>query len=466
MMNKKRNKVSVLVVDDDKSMCVYLETALSLLGYKVDSVKSGKEALERVRRTPEYSVIFLDIMMPEMDGLTTLKTIREFNNDLPIIMLSALGQTQTIVTAMKAGASDYVTKPFDDRELEIAIEKTLNNRSLLHEVQRLREELDDEKQVKFVTVSEKLLEMKRVLEKVADTDAPILIQGESGVGKEVLVNLIHSKSSRKAKPLIKVSCVAIPSDLLESELFGYEKGAFTGANVSRPGRFGLAHGGTIFLDEIGDMLPSLQAKLLQVLQDGVFTRLGSQEETRVNVRVLSATNRKLEAAIMEGSFREDLYHRINVINVIVPPLRERKEDIPVLCDHFLRKYSQMYNRKISSLSKGFMEACMNYDWPGNVRELENIVRKVVVLKEEQMVLEELALNSRKARGGTPLAQGPFHSSLHKVSLKDISQRAQQEIEKEMILDALKKNKWNKKIAAKKLGINYKTLLYKIKKFNI
>lgn len=460
---KEMKNAIILVVDDDKNMCTYLETAISLMNYKVESVGSGKDAIDCIRRGAEFSAIILDVMMPEMDGITTLQKIRELDSDIPIIILSALGQVQTIVTAMKAGASDFINKPFDDEELRIGIENVLENRRLVEEVRTLRRELEEERREHFVSVSEQMAEVKQLIEKVANTDIPVLIQGESGVGKEIVAKSIYSNSFRKDKPFIKVSCVALPGELLESELFGYEKGAFTGAHISRPGRFELAHEATIFLDEIGDMLPSLQAKLLQVLQDGVFTRLGAIEETHVNVRSLAATNRDLDAAISEGSFREDLYHRLSVINIKIPPLRKRKEDIPILLDHFLGKYNQKYHRSIHSLSEDFVNTCMAYEWPGNVRELENVVRRVVVLRDEGSALAEFASKARKLTGEHLDNRHFSNNTSDRLSLKQVSKRTVIEVEKEMILETLKQTRWNKKKAAEKLGINYKTLLYKLKK---
>jgi two-component system, NtrC family, response regulator AtoC len=463
---KTKDDSPILVVDDDKNMCLYLETALSLKGFKIDTARSGKEALDKIQNGPPLSVVILDIMMPEMDGITTLSKIREFDKDLPVIMLSALGQIQTVVKAMRAGASDYVNKPFEDEELEIAIENALKNRNLIEEVKDLRRELEAARKEDFVTVSEKMAEIKQLVQKIAPTDVPVLIQGESGVGKEVVAKFVHSNSLRKNKPLIKVSCTAIPSELLESELFGYEKGAFSGAHVPRPGRFGLADKGTIFLDEIGDLMPSLQVKLLQVLQDGVFTRLGAKEESRVDVRILSATNKNLEVAVKDGSFREDLYHRLSVIDVTIPPLRERREDIPILCTHFLKKYNRMYNRNVSSLSREFSKACMAYAWPGNVRELENMIKRVVVLSDEAPVLSYFGSGETKEPQKHSESEAVQASPSSETSLKQVSRSTAQEVEKEMIIETLIQTKWNKKKAAERLGINYKTLLYKIRKFEI
>jgi two-component system response regulator AtoC len=467
MENKgKESDTSVLVVDDDKNMGVYLETALSLMGYRVDSVRSGMGALERLGEDTHYSVVLLDIMMPEMDGLETLRRIREVDNDLPVIMLSALGQTQTIVKAMQDGASDYINKPFEDEELQIAIENVVKTKKLVEEVESLKRQLADERGEHFVSASEKMADIKRLIDKIADTDVPVLIQGESGVGKEIVARRVYSNSARRHKPLVKVSCVALPGELLESELFGYEKGAFTSASVSRPGRFGLAHEATIFLDEIGDLAPPLQAKLLQVLQDGVFTRLGAKEDTRVDVRVLAATNTDLEVAVERGTFREDLYHRLSVINITVPALRTRKEDIPTLCDHFLEKYNRHYNRTFDSLSREFIDGCINYEWPGNVRELENVIRKTVVLGDEKPVLSELQGKNQKETKGTAPDQDSVSSTSKVDSLKDLTRRKVQEVEKDMILTTLERTRWNKKKAAEHLGLSYKTLLKKIKKLEI
>jgi DNA-binding NtrC family response regulator len=461
MQKKERKSVSILVVDDDKSMCSYLETVLSLMGYRVESVNSGKDSLERIRKV-KFSMIILDIMMPEMDGITTLQKIREFDSELAIIMLSALDQTKTIVKAMKAGASDYINKPFEDEELKLAIEKVLEHRRLVEEVKNLKMELEEERRNHFVSVGKQMAEIKELINKISDMDVPVLIQGENGVGKEIVAQSIYSKSLRKDKPFIKVSCVALPGELLESELFGYEKGAFTGANVSRPGRFGLAHGGTIFLDEIGDLPPTLQMKFLQVLQDGTFTRLGASKETHVDVRILAATNRNLERAIREKSFREDLYHRLSVINIMIPPLRDRKEEIPVLCDYFLEKYNRKYNRKMHSLSNDFLEVCMDYAWPGNVRELENMIRRVVVFSDETTIMKEFALMAKKNRKGHSEDYTFPDPKASQGSLKH-TKRMIFHAEREVILETLKQMKWNKKKTAEKLGVSYKTLLYKLKK---
>ena len=450
---KPNRDTSILIVDDEESACTYLDTLLSLKGYRVASVKSGKEALNHIKSGEVCSVVILDVMMPEMDGLTTLQKIRELKSDLPVIMLSAMGQTKIVVEAMKYGASDYLTKGFEDEELEIAINNVLGRMELVEQIRDLKEQLKAERKEEFISVSEKMDDVKRTIDQIADTDITVLIQGESGVGKEIVARYIYSGSPRRDKALIKVSCASIPGELLESELFGYEKGAFTGAYVPKPGRFGLANRGTIFLDEIGEMTVPLQAKLLQVLQDGVFTRLGAKKETHVDTRVLVATNKNLEKAVREGSFRKDLYHRLNVVNIFVPPLRERRDDIPVLCDYFVEKYNRKYNRKTKAISGNLMKVFWNYDWPGNVRELENMVRRAVVLRDEGRILEELAHKCQERKELTTPAS----------NLKYLSKQKAHEVEKKMILKAMDETNWNRKKAAQLLGINYKTLLYKLKK---
>ena len=448
--------ISVLVVDDEKSMCTYLETFLSLKGYRVKSVMSGQEALDCLKRDTAYSVIILDIMMPEMDGFETLQKIRQQKKNIPIIMLSALGQAKMVVKAIKLGASDYVTKDFEADELEISINNVLEKRRLVEEVKDLREQLKKERRSEFISVSKEMEDIKRIIEQTADTNVTVLIQGESGVGKEIIARYVYSKSSRRDKPFIKVSCASLPGTLLESELFGYEKGAFTGAYINKPGRFGFANQGTIFLDEIGEMPISLQAKLLQVLQDGVFTRLGAKEETLVDARVIAATNVNIEKAIKGGTFREDLYHRLNVVNIRIPPLRERKEDIPILCEHFLDKYNLQYNRELRTFSKKLMGLFMDHQWHGNVRELENMIKRVIVLRDEEPIIAELEGTNKKFEKKLSDSSGP-------VSLKNLTKKKTLEVEREEILKALDQTNWNRKKAAEQLGINYKTLLYKLKK---
>ncbi len=460
-----KKDISILVVDDEESMCTYLETALSLKGYEITSVPGGKEALNRIKGGLQCSVVILDIMMPEINGLETLERIKQLASEVPVIMLSALGQASTVVKAMRMGASDYLTKPFEDEELEIAIKNVLEKKRLIEEVRDLKEQLEEERKrgEYFISASEQMDNIRRIIDQIADTDVTVLIQGESGVGKEIVARSIHVNSPRRDKAFIKVDCASIPGELLENELFGHEKGAYTGAITSKPGRFGLAHDGTIFLDEIGEMSQALQAKLLQVLQEGLFTRLGANDETQVDVRVLAATNKDLEAAVKEKTFREDLFYRLNVVDVSIPPLRDRKEDIPVLSECFLDRYNKMYNRKTGPFSKNLMKSFMTHEWPGNVRELENTIKRLVVLEDENHILEELATGKSRRGHRKSLTQSSSVDSTSPIPLKRMSKRAAQEVEREMIMKALKQTNWNRKKAAEKLGISYKALLYKLKK---
>jgi two-component system response regulator AtoC len=461
-----KKDTSILVVDDEKSMCTFLDTVLSLKGYNVTSVMSGKDALDLIKNGFPCSVIVLDIMMPEIDGLETLRKIKEdLKSEIPVIMLSALGKAGTVVKAMKLGASDYVTKPFEDEELELAISNVLEKKRLVEEVRELKEQLEQERKREecFIGISGNLNDIKKIIEQIADTDVTVLIQGESGVGKEVVARAIYVNSLRRDKPFVKVNCAAIPGELLESELFGYERGAFTGAIASKPGRFGIAHGGMILLDEIGEMSPALQAKILQVLQDGTFTRLGGRNETQVDVRILASTNKDLEKAVSDKTFREDLFYRLNVVNIDIQPLRERKEDIPLFCEHFLERYNKRYNRRVDAISKKLMKSLIAYSWPGNVRELENTIKKLVILEDENHILSELtpSLNHNVPKKTEDDSSQSVHTP--NIPLKHLSKRAVLEVEKEMIQKALKQTNWNRKKAAEQLGISYKALLYKMKK---
>jgi len=309
----------------------------------------------------------------------------------------------------------------------------------------------------FFTHSEKMRKIKAMIEQVADTDATVLIRGESGAGKGLVAAVLHAQSVRGQKPFIKVNCAALPTELLESELFGYEKGAFTGAHRRKPGKFEFAHHGTIFLDEIGEMSPPLQAKILQVLQDGEFSRLGGERDVRVDVRVLASTNRNLEQAVEAGTFRDDLYYRLNVVNLTVPPLRERREEIPLLAEYFLRKYNEQYNRRVSALSAKTLAVFRAYPWPGNLRELENIVKRVVVLESEEFLAQELKSGMGEARA--PADPPP-------VGLKDLARRAARDAERVAIHDTLRQTRWNRMQTAKLLQISYKALLYKMQEYEL
>ena len=453
----------LVVIDDDKSFRSYLTTLLQSMGYQVTCFASGEEAVEALEEGLAPSMIILDIIMEGMSGIEVLRRVREIREDLPIIMLTGVDQTQTIVEAMRFGASDYLVKPFETEELEIALRNVFEKADLVDEIKRLRSLLQREERETAVFHSQKMQEIDEIILQVAETDVTVLVHGESGVGKEVVAKRVHQLSPRSESPFVKVNCAALPHDLLESELFGYEKGAFTGATKSKPGKFELAQNGTIFLDEIGEMSLATQAKLLQVLQDGEFARRGGQKNIRVHVRVLVATNKELESMVEQQVFREDLYYRLNVISIHVPPLRERKEEIPILCDLFTKKFARQFNKKISRLPEPLMDSFLRHEWPGNVRELENMIKRYVVLRDEKIILNELAAaSSLPAEKELKLDLSGLVEEGKPISLKAIDKKVAQLAEGVLISRVLQHTRGNKRKAAEILQISYKALLYKIK----
>jgi two-component system response regulator AtoC len=448
-------------VDDAEGMRAYLATLFELRGFEVDTCEDGDRALRLLENGADPDVILLDVMMPRTRGLSVLAKMRSSWPEVPVLMVSVDGQAETIVQAMQLGAADYLTKPFEEAELDGALQRLGLNRS-----GRGRETdtaIADPSGV--VWVSPAMREIRSVVEQIGDTDVTVLIQGESGVGKEVVAREVHAVSTRSSGPFVKVNCAALPTDLLESELFGYEKGAFTGAHGRKQGKFELASGGTIFLDEIGEMCPSLQAKLLQVLQDGEFTRLGGHREVRVDVRVVCATNRSLVDMVAAGDFREDLYFRLNVVAVDIPPLRERREEVPLLVETFLNRYVKVYERPRIGLSQRLIEALGTYAFPGNVRELENMIKRIVVLESEEGVLAEVerpqtSRNERRAQLDAMLEE--VEATAGELPLKEVGRRFALEVEREAIAHILRQTGWNRKQAATRLGVSYKTLLHKIR----
>ena len=467
---------TILVVEDDaatrSALCEYLATA----GYRVRTAGSGGEGLAALQGPSDVDAVLLDLVMPDMDGFEVLRRYREAEGRAAVVVLSALAEAESVVKAMKFGAADYLPKPFDPSELDLVLRRTLETRAPAAAVHRpARDAAPDADGGGAVTLSAAMERVWALAQRVADTDVPVLLVGESGVGKDVVARRIHAASHRAERPFVKINCAALPGELLESELFGHEKGAFTGAHAEKPGKFELAHQGTIFLDEIGEMDPRLQAKLLQVLQDEEFYRVGGKRSLRVDARVVVATNRDLESEIANGSFREDLYYRLNVVTIRVPPLRERKEDIAPLVQHFVQKYLRRYKGGLERVPDEVMERFHAYDWPGNVRELENLVRRLVVLKEPAMVLGELtpsrapqpAVGAHGAVNGAVNALRTPPAALHAplpddAPLKEVGKRAARIAEREAILRALMRTGWNKRKAAKRLQISYKALLYKIK----
>ena len=458
------SKRSILVVDDDQSVRSYLSDFLSSCGYTVECAESGDQAVTRLSAGYVPSLIVLDIVMPGINGIEVLENVKKINVAIPVIILSAGGQTKTVVEAMKVGASDFLVKPFEEQELELAIENVLEKQKLKEEVKNLKRQLDSYSDAgDILSTNPKLLRIKEIAKQVADTDVPVLITGESGVGKEVLARFVHAHSSRHDKPFVKVNCAALPNELLESELFGYERGAFTGALNDKPGKFELADKGTLLLDEIGEMTPHLQAKLLHVLQDCEYSRLGGKRTVRVDARVLASTNVNLEEHVASGKFREDLYFRLNVIRVDIPPLRERREDIPVLCNYFLCRYRDRYKSNVEEISPALMDSFLRYDWPGNVRQLENAIKRYLILPEMNMNLSEL---KEPPQSGTAAAATPIKPKEDSMSLKDVGTRAAENAEKELVLRVLEETSWNRKQAARRLNICYKALLNKLKRWQI
>ncbi len=456
------SKRSILVVDDDQSVRSYLSDFLTSCGYTVECAESGDQAVTRLSGGYVPCVIVQDIVMPGINGIEVLESVKKINPSIPVIILSAAGQIKTVVDAMKMGAADFLVKPFEEQELELAIENVVEKQKLKEEVKTLKRQLDSYDAGDILSTNPKVLKIKEIAKHVADTDVPVLITGESGVGKEVLARYIHSHSSRHDKPFVKVNCAALPNDLLESELFGYERGAFTGALNDKPGKFELADKGTLLLDEIGEMTPHLQAKLLHVLQDSEYTRLGAKRTIRVDARVLASTNINLEEHVATGKFREDLYFRLNVIRIDIPPLRERREDIPVLCNYFLCRYRDRYKSSVEEITPSLMDSFLRYEWPGNVRQLENAVKRYLILPDMSVNLSELK-DQAPSSGTAPVAAKPKEDNM---SLKDVGTRAAEQAEKELVLRVLEETSWNRKQAARRLNICYKALLNKLKRWQI
>jgi len=499
-------KPFISIVDDDSGFANYLRTFLSLRGYETRSYSRGDEIVASIKQGDPPDVVLLDVMMPGMNGLETLRALKTAKPDLQVIMLSGREQASTIVEAVRLGAADYVVKP-DDPEglgeiaLDAAIKSAIEKTRLVSEITELRRQLSDDQDRAFLFWGDSpdMQTIASVIEQVSDSDVTVLIRGESGVGKELVARAIHQRSSRKDRPFVKVNCAALPAELLESELFGHEKGAFTGAATTRIGKFEQADTGTIFLDEIAEMKAALQAKMLHVLQDAQFTKLGSNKPINVDVRVVAATNRDLEAMMLRGEFREDLYYRLKVIEVTVPPLRERRSEITHLTQFFIDRYARRYNRPVRQLTNELQQQFMNYEWPGNIRELENMIKRIVILQDESLVIREMQRNPRAALAvasvansgnGRPAAPAQVSDDVDDLDgvdaagdepamadvaavvapasskLADIAKSAAMKAERTIIEDTLHQVHWNRRRAAEQLGVSYKTLLNKIKECGI
>jgi two-component system, NtrC family, response regulator AtoC len=486
----------VAIADDDLQFANYLKTFLASRGYDSRVYGHGEELLAASRSGDVPDVVLLDVMMPGLDGLATLRSLKAAHPALQVIMLSGRENAPTIVEALSLGAVNYVVKP-DDPEglgeiaLEAALKQAVENTKLVNEVTELRRQVSDDQTGAFFfwEKSGAMRNVATMINRVADSDVTVLIRGESGVGKELVARAIHDRSIRRGKPFVKVNCAALPDELLESELFGHEKGAFTGAATTRIGKFEYADTGTIFLDEIGEMKAGLQGKLLHVLQDNEFTKLGSNKRVDVDVRIVAATNRDLEGMIRRSEFREDLYYRLKVIEINVPPLRDRHDEILGLSEFFIEKYAKRYNRQQTMLSPALRDALLAYNWPGNIRELENVVKRFVILQDEGSLLRELrpsAVPSRvepqepdiddeaadtdeapaiaAAAPTTTATTAPSPSAPQ--SLAEVSRLAALQAERDLIIPTLRRVQWNRRKAAPLLGVSYKTLLNKIKEYGI
>jgi len=454
-----QNPLHILVVDDDPSHLTVLKTIIKSWGYTVSSTDDGTHAVESVKERP-FDLILMDVRMTQMSGIEALKKIKDYNPAIPILIMTAYSSVDSAVEALKAGAYDYLTKPLDFEVLKLTLERALEHTGLKEENKYLKDKLSADYELKnIIGKSRSMKEMIDMLAMIAPSEATVLITGESGTGKELVAKSIHHNSNRKGHPLIVVNCAALTETLLESELFGHEKGAFTGADKRREGRFMKANRGTIFLDEIGETSPKMQAKLLRVIQEREIQRVGGEETLSVDVRILAATNRNLEADIIEGKFREDLYYRLNVVALNVPPLRDRQDDIPLLAQHFLAKYAEKNRKQVRDFSPLAMDMLLKYEWPGNVRELENTIeRAVILLPGEHITEKELPSNITESYSK--------NRDWIKQPKSLAASRPLEEIEKEAILATLEAAGGNKSETARRLMINRKTLHKKLKDYGI
>jgi len=450
---KRKEERKILVVDDEEAQRELLDTVLSAEGYRVETALSGEEAA-RLASEKSFHLVIMDLRLGGMGGVEALREVKRVSPATQVLMLTAFASVDSAVEAMRAGALNYLSKPVDLEELKVLVEKTLSVSDLVEENESLRAQVGEEiAHRNIVGKSPRLLEMLETVRMAAPSDATLLILGESGTGKELVADAVHALSRRAAGPLIKVNCAALPETLLESELFGHEKGAFTGAVGRREGRFKLADGGTLFLDEIGEMSPALQAKVLRVIQDRAFERVGGRETLRVDVRLIVATNRDLEVEVRQGRFREDLYYRINVIPVVLPPLRERPEDIPLLAGHFLKRFAERNGKSLRGFTPQVLGALMRYPWKGNVRELENLMERIVIMARGETVgWEDLPANIRGDQGND--------------QAKGLAGRSLRDLEKEAILKTLEMTGGNRTEAARLLDIGRRTLQYKLKEYGI
>ena len=451
----------ILVVDDDQGMREFLGIMLTREGYKVKTASGGKEALSLCGKR-KFDLVITDLKMPRIDGIDLLKAIKEISPETMVILITGYASGETAVAAMKEGAFDYLEKNFDVEDLKSTVKDALGKKGINEENVLFMKGVEDAVSFeKMIGKSRGMMNVYSLVKKVADTSANVLILGESGTGKELVSKAIHENSPRKNKPFVVINCGGIPENLLESEFFGYIKGSFSGAYTDKPGLFEVANGGTIFLDEIGELYPLLQVKLLRVVQEKTFRRLGSSEDIKVDVRIISATNQNLEEKVKSGEFREDLYYRLNVIPIKIPPLRDRKEDIPLLTEYFIEEYSKEFGKEIKKISPYALQLLMEYPFPGNVRELQNIVERSVALETGNIILPESLVMSDK---GDPDSESVPDVDFGEegINLNDEMKR----IEKLFIEKALKKANYSKTKAARYLNVSYDSFLYRLEKLDI
>lgn len=465
-------KETILVCDDEEKIREGLKTILEIEGFRVITSSDGQEAIRKIN-TEKVDLVILDLKMPNMNGYEFLKIVSQTDPFLPIIILTAYGSVEEAVKLTKQGAFDYFIKPPDIDKLLVSIGKALDIRKSLLEKNKNKTITPKDTLDAIIGESEEIKQIKDLIRRVAGTDATVLITGESGTGKELIANAIHALSPRRDGPFVKVNCGSIPETLLEAELFGHEKGAFTGAITRRKGRFELANGGTIFLDEIGEISPKLQVALLRVLQEKEFQRVGGEEDIKVDVRIIAATNKNLEEEVKKGNFREDLFYRINIITIHIPPLRQRKIDIPILANHFLKLYSETYGKPIKSISKELLDLLLEYTWPGNVRELQNFIESAVIMcSKDELSIEcipphyKTKILSPKIINILPQNKKQETISSEKPLIVIEIGKPLKEIEKLVIEETLKLTNYNKSKTSRILGITRKTLLMKMEKYGI
>lgn len=453
----------ILVADDEPSMREFLDILLKKEGYQVSLASNGEEVV-RLAERDLFDLILLDIRMPKLDGISVLKKVKAFSPETIVIMITAFASADTAIQAMREGAYDYITKPFKVDEIRLIIRNALEKKHLQKENVLLKEAVKERFRFgNIIGQSPKMQALYDLLEKVAPTKTNVLITGESGTGKELVAKAIHYNSPRKDKPFVTLNCGAIPEALIESELFGHMKGAFTDAIATKKGLFEVADEGTLFLDEISELPLLMQVKLLRVLQDREFKRVGGTEDIRVDVRIIAATNKDLEEAVkVHRSFREDLYYRLNVIEVKLPPLRERKEDIRLLAEHFMKKYSDELGKRITQIAPGALQALLEYDYPGNVRELQNIIERAVALESGEELSERNVISYLDRH--SPIKKGWFDLELPSEGI-DL-ERVVEEVERTLLLKALERTKGIKKKAAELLGINFRSMRYRLDKYGL